>query len=1298
MRNLKLLNVKVLHEGLDISPPTFVSLDTELNLLYLATQSQILALSSTQVTASPLFADVEDFVGFVPVGLEYVCDQQAVCVAGADGKLALWNTSNSKDFECVGEVDGGITAICWSPDMELIVITTGAGQLLLMTREFDVISETSMYPHHQGQESQVALGWGKKETQFHGSVGKAAARTQEVSLEAAADTGEPVISWRGDGQYFVISVVEPSTRARFLYIWSRECVFQAQSQAVSGLSNCLAWRPSGSLIACVRTTAGSQEVLFFEKNGLCHGEFPIPSSQEKLWVKSLKWNIESTVLAVILESNGDSTFSQLQLWTVNNYHWYQKQTLQFEAGIAAALWDTEQANKMHVLTRTGHYQTYTWAWATDGSTGSLDTDPSSVAVIDGARLLLTPLRQMVVPPPMAAYVIDLPHPASRVTFEPNDSGDGLAVLMNNGQIAIYSHTGKADQTGSVNYSAAAGDGFSPQCGLPQLDGIYCITSADTLQPIIVQMLWIWDKQLILTSGSQLYIAHICQQERAIRISHSFTLKCNIVGLALDESSHTVALQLESGQIYKFSDEAPSPWMSELGEPVRFPYTCTEMAVAGLGQETVVLGLTDRFRLYVNQMEICSNCTSFRLHNDFLLLTTFTHTLRCICRSTKLTDVVKLKDGKSHPFDESVRRVERGSHLVAAVANSTKVVLQMPRGNLETIHPRALVLNSLKQLLDRKKLGEAFILMRKHRINLNLLHDHEPKLFFDNIQNLIQEINNPSYLNVFLTELSEEDVTRTMYTATYQRGVSQQTETGSKIDKICDAFLNILQNKHDQSFDQTILTAHVRKSQPDLEKALLVVWSLYVEQKDAHRRAEEALKYLTFLVDVNHLYNVALGTYNFDLVVMVAQNSHKDPKEYIPYLNSLRRLEENYRRYTIDKDLKRFNKALEHISKCGDDHFQECLALVEDHKLYAQAVGLYKPGTTHFKRVATLYGHYLCTKKRHDEAGIMYLKAEEWELALDAFFLACNWQLMFCMASRLEYGHLRLVELAKKMAGQLKDRKMYKDAALVLEEYAKDVEEAIACLIEGSHWEEALHLMYRFKRQDLVETHLKEALEESCNHWVDMLASQEESFLQYKTRLAIVRAQKEKSFSELDEHTDQHGADNDLFSDTSSLTGITALSNTSTQSSRSTILSKTGSARTRRKAANKKWSLKEGSANEEFALVDALAKIIKAIDSLREDTSKLLKMLLLLNWDEKARTVQQQYSQCLGLVETSICQIWKQDSDKHTMLGPASTANTAVQALQAGVSTQEKLDPVLLVAPVLRKDVQWKLHSAMAHHS
>lgn len=42
-----------------------------------------------------------------------------------------------------------------------------------------------------------------------------------------------------------------------------------------------------------------------------------------------------------------------------------------------------------------------------------------------------------------------------------------------------------------------------------------------------------------------------------------------------------------------------------------------------------------------------------------------------------------------------------------------------------------------------------------------------------------------------------------------------------------------------------------------------------------------------------------------------------------------------------------------------------------------------------------------------------------------------------------------------ISDQLRNNKKYMDAAIVLEEYANDTEEAIVCLIEGCHWEEAL---------------------------------------------------------------------------------------------------------------------------------------------------------------------------------------------------------------------------------------------------
>ena len=79
----------------------------------------------------------------------------------------------------------------------------------------------------------INVGWGKKETQFHGSLGKAATQSkqQEVYIIVCvvkylfysctlknSDTSElydiddkSYVSWRGDGQYFICSTIDSDT-------------------------------------------------------------------------------------------------------------------------------------------------------------------------------------------------------------------------------------------------------------------------------------------------------------------------------------------------------------------------------------------------------------------------------------------------------------------------------------------------------------------------------------------------------------------------------------------------------------------------------------------------------------------------------------------------------------------------------------------------------------------------------------------------------------------------------------------------------------------------------------------------------------------------------------------------------------------------------------------------------------------------------------------------------------------------------------------------------------------------------
>jgi elongator complex protein 1 len=99
----------------------------------------------------------------------------------------------------------------------------------------------------------------------------------------------------------------------------------------------------------------------------------------------------------------------------------------------------------------------------------------------------------------------------------------------------------------------------------------------------------------------------------------------------------------------------------------------------------------------------------------------------------------------------------------------KLVLQMPRGNLESIYPRALVLSVVRSSLTTLDFKTAFVLCRKHRIDMNLIVDHNPESFMGHVRLFIQQVAEVDYLNLFVSSLRDEDVTVTMYPSSTSTG-------------------------------------------------------------------------------------------------------------------------------------------------------------------------------------------------------------------------------------------------------------------------------------------------------------------------------------------------------------------------------------------------------------------------------------------------------------------------------------------------------------------------------------------------
>ncbi|KAG8454432.1 hypothetical protein GDO86_000888 [Hymenochirus boettgeri] len=1306
MQNLKLLRSVQCNTAGGIGSPQCSCIRTETGTILIGSGYGFLELDpNTQQVTRDISLTTH---GFLPedgngclVGIQDLPDQESVCIATSTGDVIIFSLRTGQ-LECVGSVDNGIVTMSWSPDQELVLLVTGQQTLILMTKDFEPLTETSIHQNDFGEGKFITLGWGKKETQFHGSEGKQAAKQKIMEVQSALpwDDQRPRVSWRGDGQLFAVSSICNETGARKIRVWNRELALQSTSESVEGLEQALSWKPSGAFIASSQSKHNKQCVIFLEKNGLVHGEFTLPFPKGQVKIKEILWNSDSTVLAIWLH--------YIQLWTVGNYHWYHKQSLHFGnqgvKQIVSLMWDPETPCRLHIVCTDWQYLYYDWFWCTDCS----DRGQGDVAVIDGDKVLVTLFQHAVVPPPMSTFFIQLPCAVNEVAFLMDSRENaGLTILDSANTLSIYryGHSAVIDPTvklGAVGSNKACYKTPMLEKRL-RLPGDVC-----AIQPLHFRFLtWVQNDTFLAVSQGQNpseSIVHHMNTEQVngqnIGIREGGVISEHVISLSYSPNTKSCALQTSNGQIWRYiweySTPVLEPWLDKSGREVKFTQPCVQTALTTIEGEEVVIGLTERSHLFINNFEVATNITCFHLYEEFLLLTTHSHTCRCVSlRDTSLKALETLLNGTTNPNDEFIRKVERGSRIVTVVPLDTKLILQMPRGNLETVHHRALVLSQIRKWLDILSFKEAFECMRKLRINLNLIYDHNPEVFLDNVDLFIKQIDSVNFINLFLTELKEEDVTKTMYCSTSVNNTQSLQCHTKKVNVVCDAVRSSMEKLSPQKFFLAILTSYVRKTPPELETALQKVHELREKSSSAATvSADEALKYLLFLVDVNELYNHSLGTYDFDLVIMVAEKSQKDPKEYLPFLNKLKQMETNYQRYTIDKYLKRYKKALKNLCKCGPDYFSEFLNFVKDQNLYIEALELNPCGSDAYRAINAAYGDHLISTHHYEQAGLIFARCGCFEKALDAFVACGNWHQVMCMASQMEYSQDRVVALARNVAGKLVGQRKQADAALLLEQYAEDYEEAILLLLEGAYWEEALRLIHKYKRLDILETNFKPALLDAHNNNMIFLDNQKTTFTRHQQRLFLVRELKEKAQRNMLEDYVVEYAEADLFSETSSVVSASDISGKYSQSN-SRVSSR--SSKNRRKAERKKHSLKEGSPLEDLALLEALGENIRMVDKIQSDVHSLLKALVLFGYDGQARKLQKLYEDLLQLIEKSIPEIWSTNIPQITTLGPHSTANSISISYQQQKNVDTTVqDSELFVAPKLSKLGSWKLNLLEQH--
>ncbi|EGY15753.1 hypothetical protein VD0002_g477 [Verticillium dahliae] len=1158
------------------------------------------------------------------ISIHHFSDTATTCVILAGGDIITVQESDTfssgqdaAHIEMVGSIDAGITAARWSPDDELLTITTGDGNAVFMGRTFDPIAEVAMTARDFAASKHVSVGWGKKETQFEGRGAKA---LRDPTIPEKVDEGvlstqddrQVTITWRGDGTYVAVNAIEGSRRV--VRVYTREGVLDSASEPVDGLEGSLSWRPAGNLLAAVQRFEEKIDIVFFERNGLRHGQFTLRSPDGPVTEHGrirLEWNADSTVLAIIL---GD----KVQLWTMGNYHWYLKQEIPHTSSTSPWLaWHPEKALRLALATTVA---LTTSEYTFTAARGALlpPHDFGAVAVADGQTVKVTPIRTANVPPPMSLFDLEVPSSIVEVAFNMDNSR--MVVLHRQG-LELFQWETKGERAlrpkllGSATFESLLGD---PRARVPLQT---CFSASDELCVLVFEQELKIEVFDFSPSTSTISLANVHELSDFDPVS-SISSHCGL-------SDAEAYAQDRSGKLFSLSGGAG---LTSLGR--QLPSQLAWHQLVNIEEQSVSIGMTRNGHLFADSHLLAKNCTSFVVTDAHIIFTTNNHFVKFVHLVSP--DEMEVP-GDNPQDDERCRSIERGARLITAMPTNMSIVLQMPRGNLETIYPRAMVVAGIRKLVDEKNYARAFSYCRTQRVDMNILYDHQPEQFLAHVGLFLDQLKDVTYIDLFLSSLREEDVTQTMYKDTKRTAdrpsetpldiLTAEKESKSKVNKICNSILKSLQSKKDTNL-QNIITAHVCKVPPALDDGLTLVSGLMQEDE---KLAEKAIEHICFLVDVNRLYDNALGLYNLELALLVAQQSQRDPREYLPFIQDLHQLPTLRRHFQIDDHLERRGKALVHLK--GLDVFDELQQYVVKYALYQEALDLYRYDKPKHRTLTNLFAEHLESRSKYRDAGLAYEFLENYTKATACYRAsgASSWRECLYAAQQQSpaLSPDALSDLASSLADALTEAKDHASAATIYVEYLSSIETAIRSLCKGSQFAEALRLISQKARLDLLSTVFDPALVDALSSTTDLLAD-----CKAQLRAQVPRIMELRRRAEEDPLAFYEGERGPAGADIPDDVSIAASSRISTSASLFTrYTGKAGSVGTvgtgvsratsknRRREEKKRARGRKGTVYEEEYLVASVRRLVERIESIKVEVAALVFALVRRDMGERARAVE-----------------------------------------------------------------------------
>ncbi|KAK4717203.1 hypothetical protein R3W88_015541 [Solanum pinnatisectum] len=1257
MKNLKILKEQFSKLQLQSEDEviSFAAFDVERNRLFLASSSNfIYTLSLPSSNNAGAWDSISDNLidlepGDFITSMDYLMEKEALIIGTSYGLLLLY-TADDNTTEIVGRLEGGVKCISPSPDGDLLGVITGFGQILVMTPDWDVLYEMSLDDLPEDID------------------------VHEHTYSSNYSSESP-ISWRGDGKYIAtLSRVNNSqTLHKKLKIWERDSgALHSVSESNPLMGSTLDWMPSGAKIAAVYDRKEDRKcpsIVFFERNGLERSSFCL-NVEIDATVELVKWNCNSDLLAAVVRGE---KYDSLKIWFLSNNHWYLKQEIRYmKDDRVRFMWDPIKPLQLVTWTTSGHITTYNFVWNTAVMNNSV------ALVIDDSKMLITPLSLSLIPPPMYLFCLNFPSAIQSMAFFSKSSMNHLAASLSDGRLCVVELPAidcwEELEGKEFDVEAASFDsGYNSFIHLAWLDSHKLLGVSHNL---------ISNSAIKESSKDELSmyclqdIELMCSEDRnpnSVTCSgwqakglNRLSLEGTVIGIAPDQGNgYSAYVQFDGGKVFEYALKlADARGLHQKREDMSFSSSCPWMDLVQIGgclpQKALLFGLDDSGRLLVGERTLCNNCSSFSFYSNsadhtvtHLILATKQDLLFIVDISDILKGELEVKYGNflavfKHRKGEDERNYiqiwERGARIVGVLhGDESAIILQTVRGNLECVYPRKLVLASIINALIQGRYKDALLMVRRQRIDFNVIIDHCGwQNFVQSAAEFVKQVNNLSYITEFVCSIKNENIMETLYknyislphdneAKAVEHGDLKSSHSNSKIHSVLLAIRKALEEHVTESHarELCILTTLARSDPPALEQALeriKIIRERELLGSDELRRelypsAEEALKHLLWLSDSEAVFEAALGLYDLNLAAIVALNSQKDPKEFLPYLQELENMPIVLMRYNIDLKLQRFEVALQHIVSAGDSYFEDSMILMKKNpQLFPSGLQLI---TDFVKRnqVLEAWGDHFSSIKCFEDAAATYLCCSCLDKALKAYRECGNWGGVLTVAGLIKLGKEEVLQLAQELCDELQALGKPGDAAKIALEYCADVNAGINFLVSAREWEEALRTAFLHRRDDLVLEVMTASLE--C---ASSLVSEYEEGLEkvgkYLTRYLGVRQRRlllaaklqsdERSINELDDDTASETSSN--------FSGMSAYTLETRKGSAASINSRASTkARDMRRQRNR-GKIRAGSPGEEMGLLEHL-KGMSLTSGAKRELKSLLICLVMLQKEDIARKLQ-----------------------------------------------------------------------------